>query len=93
MSENTKRITLDYPIKVGGENCSHLNLRRVKLKDIREMNSITGDFEKALLLASRIIATPGGDSLSMDDVGEIDPTDFEKIQAEIENFLETGQKK
>jgi len=87
---NVKTITLEHPVTVGGEVVTELNLRRPKLKDLRQLDEISGE----IAVSEAIINSLSDASPAV--VANLDAADFAKINEVLAVFfvglLPTGGK-
>lgn len=87
---NTQTITLQYPVEVNeGDDQRTVNtveLRRVKTKDLRELDKKTGDVTRAAFLISRL---SGLDPLVVD---ELDGEDFNTLSRAVNALMGESQK-
>jgi len=75
-------IKLDYPVTIDSGEISELNLRRPKVKDMRDAEKAgTGDADRELALFARLTG------LNPEDLEQLDLKDYQKLQKEYSGFL------
>ncbi len=76
-----RKITLDYPIKDGhGKEITELKIRRAKAKDLRNAQSQKSEADQEFYLISILTG------LVMEDIGELDIADYQKIQLSLKEM-------
>lgn len=79
----SKTITLKHPIKASGSEVSTVSLRKPKVRDIKNSRKGTdGEVEAEIKLISIL-----SDSLTPDEVEELDWQDYKELQEVLEGFL------
>lgn len=76
-----KRLALKFPIKVEGVEVQHLDFRRMKGKDIRDMDREPTNLEKAFFMIGRLA------EISPEAVDELDAEDFDAASKIVEGFM------
>lgn len=80
-------ISLDYPITDGeGKTITELRLRRAKAKDLRAAQSQKNEADQEFFLVARLTG------LVMEDVGELDIADYQKVQKALQE-MQKGKSK
>ncbi|URL01240.1 phage tail assembly protein [Avibacterium sp. 20-126] len=80
-------ISLDYPITDGeGKTITELHLRRAKAKDLRAAQSQKNEADQEFFLVARLTG------LVMEDVGELDVADYQKVQLALKE-MQKGKSK
>jgi rhodanese-related sulfurtransferase len=84
---NAKNIPLDYPIKVAGIEVNSLTMRRPKARDqiAMERGGKSAAAQEVQLFADLC-------GVTADEIGEIDMTDYRKLQTGYEGFLSPASK-
>ena len=81
MSEHITKITLQFPFTNGlGEEVKEINMRRVKVKDIRLMSAKSNDAEKETFLLSQITG------LVPEDLDLMDVADYVALQSSLQDM-------
>lgn len=81
----TQELKLKYPIQVGPETVTTLQLRRLKAKDMRVMDRSSGMDAMVQLAVAATGRTSG-------EIDELDAEDFSALQEVIGGFLAPGRK-
>ena len=75
-------IKLKHPVKDGDKEIAELQIRRIKVKDVLEVDRQAGtDLEKLVFLAHRACRVP------LEVIEELDAEDFGKIAEKVAGFL------
>lgn len=83
-TENTKTVTLKYPIKRGESNLEKLTFRRPTGRDLKRMMSKKGEWNQTL----EIMLCTSKDQLVPEEVDEMDGADVVACQNAVAGFLE-----
>lgn len=75
------RLPLKHPIKLEGRDITFLDFRRMKGKDIRDMDREPTNLEKAFFMIARLAGLPP------EGVDELDAEDFEAASKIVEGFM------
>lgn len=83
MTDIRKQVAhkLAVPITFEGREVSEITLRRLKGKDIRDMERHGSDVEKTFFIIGRLASLPP------EAVDELDAADFEAVSEIIEGFM------
>jgi len=78
-------VELDYPIVVHGVTMEKLDFRRPKTKDIRMFNDskVEGDMRRMVNFIAKISLN----TLAPEDIDELDASDFQKINEQLETLI------
>lgn len=79
--QKSTRHPLTVPVDFEGKTHDSITLRRIKGKDIRDMEREESDIEKTFFLIARLSGWPP------EGVDELDGADFEAIAKVIEGFM------
>lgn len=77
----TETIKLKYPIDVDGVQTDTLKLRRPKVRDIKLMDSFSGDIEKGIQLIAVLCEIPPA------SVEDLDADDFGVVSKKVGDFM------
>jgi len=82
-----EKITLDYPVEIGGEKTKELTMRRCKVRDQKAAGKAgnTDEEKETILFANLCSVTP-------EFLDELDMLDYQKVQETYESFLSPGKK-
>ncbi|WP_330926824.1 phage tail assembly protein [Candidatus Sororendozoicomonas aggregata] len=86
MVKGAEKITLAFPIEVDGTETDTLYLRRPKVRDLKLMDSFSGDVEKSIQLLAALCEIPPT------SVEDMDTADFERCSKKVEGFMQSAGK-
>lgn len=75
------KIKLDFPLQVGDKKITELDVRRIKVQDIKAVSNIENEQEAEFTLASRLTG------LVEEDIDLLDIVDYLKLQDYIKETL------
>lgn len=75
------KIKLDFPLQVGDKKITELDVRRIKVQDIKAVSNIENEQEAEFTLVSRLTG------LVEEDIALLDIVDFLKLQDYIKETL------
>ncbi|MGD9918607.1 MAG: phage tail assembly protein [Paenirhodobacter sp.] len=74
-------VTLKYPVKFQGEEVTSLTIRRPKMRDLKKMQGIKDEMEKAMTLIADLA------EVDPKFVGELDPDDFKVLSDKVGEYM------
>ncbi len=79
----TTKLTLKHPLKLAEGSVSVLELRRPTVADVLAIESLSdlADYEKDVVLASRLCGRP------REDIEQLDVADFMRVQEALSGFF------
>jgi hypothetical protein len=80
-------VKLDHPVTLPDRELTEVTLRRIKVKDhLSARRQGADDAEREVILLSRI------SGLNREDIGELDMSDYFKLQEVLADFLSSAPK-